>query len=392
MPFEMPPAGRVPLCVPDLGGNEWTYLKECLDTNMVSSVGPFVGRFEKMVAHCVGANHAVATVNGTAGLHLALRLAGVGCGDEVLVSTLTFIAPANAIRYQSAYPVFVDAEFDHAQMDPAVLVRFLREGCELRDQETFNRTSGRRVKAVLPVHILGHPVDLDPIREIAREFHLAVVEDASEALGASYRGHAIGSGEAPCVFSFNGNKIITTGGGGMLTTSDRHFAERARHLSTQAKADPVECEHDDIGYNYRLTNLQAAVGCAQMESLKTKVRAKKAIAARYQCGLADTPGIQIMAEASWADSTHWLFTVLVDEQAYGMTSRALLRLLAENYIEARPLWQPLHRSPAHADAFMLPCPVSDLLWDRALSLPCSVGLSESQQSRVIECIQRNRCA
>ncbi|HEY9428674.1 MAG TPA: LegC family aminotransferase [Gemmatimonadaceae bacterium] len=380
-------AGFVPLCVPELRGNEWTYVKECLDTNWVSSVGAYVDRFEHAMADRVGVAHAVATVNGTAALHIALQLAGVRADDEVLVSTLTFIAPANAIRYVGAHPVFIDAEPDHWQMDTAKLASFLENDCERQGGELRDRATGRRVSAIVPVHILGHPVEMGAVLELAKRYGLKVVEDATESLGATWRGRPVGQlGDIAC-FSFNGNKLITTGGGGMLVTDDEALAKRARHLTTQAKDDPIEYVHAEVGYNYRLTNVLAALGVAQMEVLDEYIEQKRAIAARYAEGLGDVPGITLMSEAPWARSVFWLYTVLVDERVYGMDSRALLRTLGERKIQSRPLWQPLHLSGAHRGESTTECPVAERLNREALSLPCSVGLSESEQARVIEAIR-----
>ena len=382
------PAAFIPLCVPQVEGNEWAYVKECLDTGWVSSVGAYVDRFERGLAAAIGGGTAVATASGTAALHVALLVAGVEPGDEVLVSTLTFIAPANAIRYAGAWPVFVDAEPDFWQMCPARLREFLETGCELRDGVLRNRTTGRRVRAVLPVHILGHPVDLAPVLELARRFGLAVVEDATESLGAAYRGQAVGTfGDVSC-FSFNGNKLLTTGGGGMLVSARAELAARARYLTTQAKDDPLEYVHGAIGYNYRLTNVQAAIGVAQLERLREYLAAKRRIAERYREGLADLPGLTLMREAPWAESAWWLFTLLVDEARFGMSSRALLRELDARGIQTRPLWQPLHQSPAHAGAQSTGCPVAESLHREALSLPCSVGLTESDQELVIAEVRR----
>jgi perosamine synthetase len=312
-PGVRPAEGVIPLCVPVLGGNEWRYVKECLDTGWVSSVGPFVDRFESVVADFVGARHAVATASGTAALHVALLVAGVQPGDEVLVSALTFIAPANAVRYVGAWPVFMDAEPGFWGMDPGKVVDFLEKECGWREGTLYNKTTGRRVKAIVPVHVVGHPVDMDLIREAARKFNLVVIEDAAESLGAKYRGHMVGRlGDIAC-FSFNGNKVITTGGGGMIVTDNEEWAHRARYLTTQAKDDPVEYVHQEVGYNYRLTNVQAALGCAQMEQLPGYVAAKRRVAARYTETLTGTPGITPMREAPWAFGTFWMYTVLVDE-------------------------------------------------------------------------------
>jgi perosamine synthetase len=377
------PTGEfIPLIEPEIRGNEWKYVQECLETGWVSSAGPFVDRFEQMVAQQCGCQHAVATVNGTSALHVALLVAGVQPDDEVLVSTLTFIAPVNAIRYVGAWPVFVDAEPDYWQMDPVRVVEFL-EGCRWSNRALYNQRTGRRVTAIVPVHVLGHPVDLDPILAAAKQFGLKVIEDATEGLGATYKDRPLGSiGDIGC-FSFNGNKIITTGGGGMITTSNEEWARRAKYLSTQAKDDPVEYIHKEIGYNYRLTNIQAAMGCAQMEQLEAYIAAKREISDRYSLALRDIPGIVPMRQASWAKSTFWMYTVLIKEQEYGINSRHLLKTLAAQKIQCRPLWQPIHQSPAHAVSRSGGLPVSEQLSKEALSLPCSVGLSEDAQKKVI---------
>jgi len=376
------PEGVIPLHVPEIRGNEWKYIKECLDTNWVSSVGPFVDRFESTVARYVGANYAVATVNGTAALHIALLAAGVEPDDEVLVSALSFIAPANAIRYVGAWPVFIDADPQYWQMDPLKVINFLEKDCQWRNDTLYNRSTGRRVKAVLPVHILGHPCDMDPILEVARKYGLIVIEDAAESLGAKYKERMVGHlGDLAC-FSFNGNKLITTGGGGMIVTDNKAWAHRAKHLSTQAKDDPIEYIHKEVGYNYRLTNLQAALGCAQLEQLDRYIAAKRRIAVTYRKELQDVRGIRPMPEAPWAYSTFWLYTVLVDEVEYGMESRKLLCKLAENSIQARPLWQPLHRSKVFSNVPSIECGTADRIHQKALSLPCSVGLTAEQQTKV----------
>lgn len=382
------PVREIPLCVPHLAGNEARYLQECLDTNFVSSVGPFVDRFEQTFARRIGTRRAVATVNGTAALHIALLVAGVEPGDEVLVSTLTFIAPVNAIRYVGASPIFVDAEPDYWQLDPTRVADFLDHGCEWKQGVLRNRTTGRRVRALLPVHALGHPVDADPLLELARTYELVVIEDATESLGARYKGRTVGHlGDVAC-FSFNGNKLITTGGGGMLVTDDERLASRARYLTTQAKDDPIEFVHGAIGYNYRLPNLLAAMGCAQLELLDDHLAAKRRIAERYAAGLAGVPGLTPMPEAPWAESAWWMYTVLLDPRRPGRGSRDLLEELQRQHIQSRPLWQPAHLSPSQRDAPASVCPVAERLNRDALSLPCSVGLSARDQDAVIEAIRR----
>lgn len=385
-PGAAPPPGFVPLLVPEIGGNEWKYVKECLDTNWVSSVGAYVDRFESQVASRVGTKFGVATVNGTAALHVALLVSGVKPDDEVLISTLTFIAPVNAIRYVGAWPVFIDAEKDNWQMDPSRVVDFLEKGCRWQEGSLYNRQTGRRVTAVIPVHILGHPVDMDPIIEIARKYGLRVIEDATEGLGATYKGRAVGSfGDIAC-FSFNGNKIITTGGGGLLATSNEEWARKAKYLTTQAKDDPIEYVHGEIGYNYRLTNLLAAMGCAQLEQLDVFITAKKRIANRYASGFKGLPGISPMKEAPWASSSWWMYTILLEETVFGMSSRELMHSLAASKVQTRPLWQPIHLSAAHRSTGVKEMPVAEKLYQQALSLPCSAGLTDQDQQRVIDAI------
>lgn len=386
-PDEAPAAAPIPLCVPALGGNEWAYVRDCLDTGWVSSVGAYVGRFERAVADAVGARHAVATASGTAALHVALLVAGVEPEDEVLVSTLTFVAPANAVRYVGAHPLFVDAEPAFWQMDVGRVEAFLRGACERRAGGLHDRATGRRVRALLPVHILGGAVDLAPLLALAREFGLAVVEDATEGLGGRYRGRALGTfGDAACL-SFNGNKLLTTGGGGMLLTDDAALARRARHLTTQAKADEVEFVHDAVGYNYRLTNVAAAIGLAQTERLAHHLAEKRRVAARYAEGLAGVSGVRPMPEAPGTRHAWWMYTVEVDAPAYGRDARGLMRALADSGIQTRPLWQPMHRSPAHAGAASLGGEVADRACAGALSLPCSVGLTPAAQDRVIAAVR-----
>lgn len=374
----------IPLCVPEIRGNEWRYVKECLDTNWVSSVGSFVDRFERGLADYVGTEYAVAVVNGTAALHIALLIAGVEPDDEVLVSDLTFIAPANTIRYVGAWPVFIDAEPQYWQMDPERVQSFLEQECRWRDGALYNRTTSRRVKAILPVHILGHPVDMDPILEAARKYNLRVIEDATESLGARYKGNRVGSlGDVAC-FSFNGNKIITTGGGGMIVTDNLDWARRAKYLTTQAKDDPLEYVHNEIGYNYRLTNLQAAMGVAQMEQVDDYIAAKRQVAQHYTGAFSRVSGITPMPEAPWAESIYWMYTVLVDEKEYGLSSRTLLQRLQQAGIQSRPLWQPLHQSPAQESGYVpYPCENAELLQRAALSLPSSVGMDGQDLVRVI---------
>ncbi len=385
------PTDFIPLSIPEIRGNEWKYIKDCLDTGWVSSVGSYVDRFERDLAAYVGTRYAVATVNGTAALHIALLVAGVEPDDEVLVSTLSFIAPANAIRYCGARPVFIDAEPNYWQMDPELVVDFLENQCRWSDSALYNKSTGRRVKAIIPVHILGHPCDMDPILEVARRYNLCVIEDATESLGAKYKGRMVGTLADIACFSFNGNKIITTGGGGMIVTDNQAWAERARYLTTQAKDDPVEYIHNEIGYNYRLTNIQAAIGCAQLEQLDEFIRIKRQTAELYDEAFVSLAGIIPMREADWAWSIKWLYTVQINKETYGLCRYELMHRLQTARIQTRPLWQPIHLSPAYSNNFVYKDTNAQVLNHNSISLPCSINLTKVELRRIISvCRQATR--
>lgn len=374
----------VPLSVPELRGHEWAYIKECLDTNWVSYVGPFVERFERELAARAGAKHAVATSSGTAALHVALLLAGVGRDDEVVMPGLSFVAPANAVRYCGAWPTFTDIRADDWQWDVEQVRRFLDTGCEMRAGRLVNKQTGRRIAALLPVHLLGGMGDVDAVAELATRYELPVVEDAAECLGATYKGRPIA---APCpaycgplrlvITSFNGNKIITTGGGGALFADEPTVAARAKHLTTTAKADKVEFYHDEVGFNYRLTNIAAALGVAQLESLDDYVESKRAIASRYAAAFAATPQVVVHPEPENCRSTFWMYTVKLDRPA-----RPVIDSLNAAGIQARPLWVPLARLPAFAGCSGVPHAHAVALHSSGVSLPGSVGLTETQQQQV----------
>jgi perosamine synthetase len=374
--------------VPYLGGNEWRYLKECLDTNWVSSAGPFVDRFEREIAAYTGVRHAVATVNGTAALHVALLVAGVRPGDEVLVPTLTFVATANAIRYCGADPVFMDSEAATWNIDPEKVDDFLRRECDVRDGAVIDRATGRRVSTLLPVHLYGHPADLDALEEVTRRWPLALVEDAAEALGARYKDARVGArGLASCL-SFNGNKIITSGGGGMVLTDDEALARRARHLTTQAREPGPEWIHREVGFNYRLTNLHAALGVAQLEQLDGFIEAKRATAQAYSKALVALDGVTPLEEAPWAFSTYWMYSVLLGA-GWGDV-RALIARTNEQGIQLRPLWRPLHQQPAFAGCRSHRIEIADRLYDRGVSLPCSVGITSEEREAVVAALAAAR--
>lgn len=376
----------ISLCEPFLGGREREYVDECLRTGWVSSVGKYVDRFETSFSERLPGTESVAVASGTAAIHLALLAVGVRPDDEVVVSSLTFIAPANAIRYVGAWPVFIDAELEHWQMDVGKVEEFLREGCEPRGEFLVNRMTGRRVSAIVPVHILGHPVDMDAIEKLAHRYGLKIVEDATESLGAAVRGRKVGTiGDVGC-FSFNGNKLMTTGGGGMVVSKNPEICKKVRYLSTQAKESGNEYIHQSVGFNYRLTNVQAAIGVAQLEQLDGFLEKKRKIAQHYIKELKGIPGISFQEEAPWATSAWWLFTILVDQFAFGCTARKLIESLGAKNIHCRPLWEPMHRSVAHRAQPQASCPVADILFDRGISLPSSVGLDMQDQIKVISSI------
>lgn len=381
-------ASPIPLSAPHLVGRERDYVNECLSSGWVSSAGPFVDRFESEIAQHALVGHAVATTTGTSALHLALLTAGIQPGDAVITSDLTFIAPVNAIRYVGAHPILIDADPAHWQIDVRRMESFLTQECTFRGDTLFERATDRPVRAILPAHILGHPVDIDAIRSLAKRFHLILIEDAAEGVGADYKGRPVGQTDDLAIYSFNGNKIVTAGGGGALLTDRADWAERARYLSTQAKLDAVEAVHGEVGFNYRLTNLQAAVGLAQLEQLEEFVSHKRAIARRYAEQLGDLPGITLMPEASWARSTFWLYTILVDADRFGMGSRDLAAQLSADGIQTRPIWKPMHLNRPHAEATRVGGEVAEKLHRESISLPSSAGLDLEVVDDVAQVIRR----
>ncbi|HCU80953.1 MAG TPA: aminotransferase DegT, partial [Chloroflexi bacterium] len=325
-----------------------------------------------------------ATASGTAALHTALLVAGIQENDEVLVSTLTFVAPVNAIRYVGAWPVFIDSEPKYWQMDPNKVVDFLNQECRWKNGKLYNRLTGRQIKAILPVHILGHPVDINSIVEIARKFNLTVIEDAAESLGAKYYEKSVGDlGDISC-FSFNGNKVVTTGGGGALLTNNEEWAVRAKHITTQSKQDSLEYVHDEIGYNYRMNNIAAAIGVAQMEQIDSFIDKKRQIASMYFEGLQDLADCSLMEEAKYAFSTFWLYTLLIHESAVDIDSRQVIRELQEFGIQSRPLWRPAHRQKMFQDCVYYGADCADSMNALGVQLPSSVGLQIEEQEYVIQ--------
>ena len=359
---------------PLFNGNEWIYVKDCLDTGWVSSVGQYVERFEQQLADYTGVKYAVAVVNGTAALHICLQMAGVSAGDEVIVPALTFVATANAVSYCGAIPHFVDSEARSLGLDPYKLVSYLDEISELRPEGCFNKKTGRRIKAVVPMHTFGHPVDMDPLVEICCKQRLELIEDAAESLGSYYKGVHTGKWGRLSVLSFNGNKIVTTGGGGAILTNDESLARLAKHLSTQAKPPhPWSFNHDRVGYNYRMPNINAALGCAQLEQLPAFIEKKRALAKRYQEVFAEVEGVKIFKEASYARSNYWLNVLLLNEK-YSTERDRLLGLTNGRGIMTRPAWTLMHKLPMYVNCPRMDLSGAESLERRIINLPSSVFL------------------
>ena len=359
---------RILLSPPDVGEAERRALLAAFDSGWIAPVGPDVDTFERqMAAHLGGDVHAVALASGTAALHLSLLLAGVGEGDEVLVPTLTFAATVNAIRYVGATPVLIDAEPATWQLDPDLAVEAM---------------AARRPAAVVTVDLYGHCADHAPITAAAREAGVPVIEDAAEALGALHRGRPAGTLGDFGVLSFNGNKIITTSGGGMLLTRDREAAARARHLATQAREPAPHYEHVEVGYNYRLSNLLAAVGRAQLDGLQNRVARRRAINARYRTHLADLPGVDLLTERDGDRATYWLTCLTIDPDVAGADREAVRTALVESGIEARPVWKPMHLQPAWAQAPTVGGEVAARLFDTGLCLPSGSTLTDDEVDEV----------
>jgi aminotransferase in exopolysaccharide biosynthesis len=364
----------VALHEPRFAGNEWTYLKECLDSTYVSSVGKFVDRFEAELAAYTGAKHAVAVVNGTAALHVALRLAGVRHDDEVLVPALTFVATATAVAYCGATPHFADSEERTLGLGPQALRDYLQAAAEIRGGQCVNRATGRVIRALVPMHTFGHPVDIEAMLAVARDFRLALVEDAAESLGSTVHGRHTGTFGLMGTLSFNGNKTITTGGGGAILTNDAELAKRAKHLTTTAKLlHRWNYEHDEIGYNYRLPNINAALGCAQLEQLPGFLEAKRRLFERYRAAFDEVPLSHIVAEPEGCRSNYWLQTLLLDVSA---ASQRDVVLAATNDVGlmTRPAWTLMHRLTPYRACPRMELAVAESLERRLINLPGSARL------------------
>jgi perosamine synthetase len=368
------PNGMLGLHEPIFAGNELPYLEECIKSTFVSSVGKFVDRFEDMLAEFTGAKRAIAVVNGTAALHACFKLAGVEPGDEVISPALTFIATTNAIAYCGATPHFVDSSFTTLGMDTQALATRLDAIAQRGPDGTVNRETGRRIAAITPMHTFGHPVDMDGIAAVAQHWGIPLVEDAAESMGSTYKGHAVGSQARLAALSFNGNKIVTTGGGGAILTNDEELGRRAKHITTTAKLPHKWAfVHDEIGFNYRMPNLNAALGCAQLEQLKGFLANKRLLAAAYGRAFADVPGVHFAREPEATTSNYWLNAILLDDAHAERRDEVLTALNAAGF-GARPAWTLMHRLPMFSTSPRGDLRVAESIERRLINLPSSASI------------------
>ena len=377
----------IPLSVPSLNGNELEYVKECIDTEWVSSAGKYVDLFEQKIAEYTGSKYAIACVNGTAALQVSLRLAGVGAGDEVLISTLTFIASVNAITYNNAKPIFMDAD-KYYNIDAEKTIEFIKNETGFKNGFTYNKKTNNKITAIIPVHVWGNACWLDELIELCNKQNIAIVEDAAESLGTfynagKYKGKHTGTiGKLGCL-SFNGNKIITTGGGGMILTNDESLAEKAKYLTTQAKDDPIRYVHDEIGYNFRLTNIQAALGVAQLEQLPSILKRKKEIYDFYQSTIENIDGLSLSKVPDYADSNHWMNLLKIDSKVYNQDREVLMKRLEGNGIQTRPVWKLNHEQKPYKDCQYYKIEKAKKLVKNSLCLPSSSNLSNKNLNKIV---------
>lgn len=364
----------IPLHAPIFEGNEKKYLLETIDSTFVSSVGGFVNRFEESVAEYTGAKFAIATVNGTSALHIALKIIGVEADTEVITQSLTFVASCNAIRYCQATPVFVDVDRNTLGLSHESLQEFLMTNTEIRDDgNCWNKKTNRRIAACLPMHTYGFPADLDQLNQLCKHYNIPLVEDAAESLGSFYKGQHTGTIGKMAILSFNGNKIITTGGGGMILTDDIEMAKLAKHITTTAKvAHQWDFVHDEIGYNYRLPNLNAALGVAQMESLPVYLKQKRTIAEQYQ-QWGEDHGLQFLKEPENTHSNYWLNILLTNSRE---ERDQWLSKTNEMGIMTRPAWTPMHQLPINQDCVITDLCQTEWLFDRLINVPSSVNIKQ----------------
>ena len=362
----------VPLSVPVFIGNEKKYLNECIDTTFVSSVGKFVDRFEDDIAKYTGCKRAVVCVSGTNALHISLMLAGVERGDEVLTQALTFIATCNALSYIGAEPVFIDVDRDTMGLSPLAIREWLLKNAEIKDNQCFNKNTNRRIKACVPMHTFGHPVHIDELTTVLNEYHIELVEDAAESIGSLYKGKHSGTFGKVGALSFNGNKTITTGGGGMMLFNDEELGAYAKHITTQAKIPHRwEFRHDHIGYNYRMPNINAALGCAQLEHIEEYVASKRETAKAYEEFFKNVPDIEFFTEPENCRSNYWLNVVILKDKD---AQQDFLQFTNDNGVMTRPIWEPMNRLPMFEHCQNDGLKNTTWFADRVVNIPSSVRL------------------
>lgn len=365
-----------------MGGNELKYITECVETGWVSSVGSYVDRFEKMTAEFAGTKYAVATSSGTTALHICLILAGVNQNDFVIVPNITFIATLNSVKYTGAAPLLIDTDEHNWQMDLNLLEKFLDTETEQRDNVCYHKKTGKRIPVLMPVHVLGNVCDMDRLLALAKKHNLLVIEDSTESLGSYYKGKHTGGFGLMGTFSYNGNKIITTGGGGMIVTDDEALAKKAKHLTTQAKSDPFEYIHDEIGYNYRLVNVAAAMGVAQMEQLPKFLERKKEIIAFYKKELEGVGDIKFQEVSADVNPNWWLPTIFTSKQ------REVLKALNDDKMQSRPFWVPMNQLRMFKDdIYFNENDRSDYVYKHCLSIPCSTNITDAELKAVADKIK-----
>lgn len=384
-------SNTIPLSVPSIKGNEWKYIKECLDTEWVSAIGNYVDLFEQKIAEFTGSTYAIACVNGTAALHISLILAGVQPNDEIIVPTLTFIAPINVVRYLNAYPIFMDAD-DYYNIDIEKTIQFIEKETFQKKGFTYNKKTKKRISAIIPVHVFGNAVDIEPLIDICRKKNIKVVEDATESLGTVYNtgkltGKHCGTvGELGCL-SFNGNKIITTGGGGMILTDNEEYALKAKYLTTQAKDDPVRYIHNEIGFNFRLTNIQAAIGVAQLEKLDEYIKIKRNNFNTYKKKLDEIPGLHLADVPGNAENNYWMYAIQINRDVYGKDREQIMKYLAENRIQTRPVWYLNHLQKPYSSFQTYKIKKAYELLESTLNIPCSVNLENLDINYIAEVLR-----
>ena len=373
---------RIPLAIPNIGAAEGANLQKCVDDNFVSSVGPFVDEFENHLAELSGVKKAVAMGAGTQALHMALHCLGVGPGDLVISPSFTFIASANAIAHCGARPWLFDISKTSWLLDPDEVAAGLARDAERRADGVYHKPSGARIAALMPVYTLGVAADLERFADIAKEYGLPIVADAAAAIGVSYAGRKIGAFADLTCYSFNGNKTITCGGGGAVVGDDEALLARVKHVSTTARVSR-DYDHDEVGYNYRMTNLQAAVGCAQIDRLEGFLEKKASIRRAYDNAFGDVKGVSLFPDVGADQSTYWFSGFVIDEDA-PLDAPGICAALGEAGIEARPFWKPVHQQTPYLDAPRADMPVTEGLWERIVTLPCSTSLTDEEQARVID--------